>query len=210
MQERNIIEFYVLATKLKDVIRSGYILWNISKDRLESVAEHVYGTCILAIAIDSEYKLNIDLNRVLKMLVIHELEEVFIGDLTPYDDNYDEKMAAAHDAVIKVLGDLTKKDEYFSLVHEFDTKSSNEGKFAFSCDKLEANLQVKLYEEQGYSDIYSDSNKEMLTKDYSKTWLDLGAKNLADMYILSDYNDLCFDEFRKNADYIKDNDIDVK
>lgn len=54
--------------------------WNVSKERLESIAEHVYGTCILALSIDSEFETNLDINKVVKMLVIHELGEVVIGE----------------------------------------------------------------------------------------------------------------------------------
>ena len=68
MKEKNVLKFYVLATTLKNKVRSGLLLWKVDKDRLESVAEHIYGTCILAIGIDSEYDLDIDLNKVLKIL----------------------------------------------------------------------------------------------------------------------------------------------
>ena len=49
------------------------------------MAEHVYGTCMLAIAIDSEFDFCIDLQKVILMIVIHELDELELGDLTPYD-----------------------------------------------------------------------------------------------------------------------------
>ena len=52
---RKLLKFYLLATKLKDLIRAGWIKRNIERERIESVAEHIYGTCILAIAIDSEF-----------------------------------------------------------------------------------------------------------------------------------------------------------
>jgi hypothetical protein len=39
-----VLDFYILTNSLKDKIRSGVSLWHISKDRLESVAEHIYGT----------------------------------------------------------------------------------------------------------------------------------------------------------------------
>ena len=71
---QNIIHFYVLASTLKDKIRRGWKIWHIERERVESVAEHIYGTCMLAIAIDSEYDFNVDLVKVIKMLVIHELE----------------------------------------------------------------------------------------------------------------------------------------
>ena len=80
-----LLRFYLLATKLKDILRSGPLQRNIERERVESVAEHVYKTCILAIAIDSEFDFCIDIQKVIMMVVIHELEEVVIGDFTPYD-----------------------------------------------------------------------------------------------------------------------------
>ena len=49
---KSAMRFYLLATKLKYKIRSGWdkYHWNISSERIESIAEHVYGTCILAIS----------------------------------------------------------------------------------------------------------------------------------------------------------------
>lgn len=84
---KNSMRFYMLATQLKYKIRSGWDKshWNVSKNRLESIAEHVYGTCILALSIDSEFKTSLDINKVIKMLVLHELGEVIIGDITPFD-----------------------------------------------------------------------------------------------------------------------------
>ena len=82
---KNVIDFYVLTNKLKNVIRTGWKNWNVCRDRIESVAEHIYGVQMLAIAIDSEYDYNLDLKKVLYMLAIHELEEIYIGDLTQFE-----------------------------------------------------------------------------------------------------------------------------
>ena len=62
-----VMRFYLLATKLKYKIRSGWdnSHWNIDSDRLESVAEHVYGCCILALGINSEYRLGISKSGIL-------------------------------------------------------------------------------------------------------------------------------------------------
>ena len=62
---KNAMRFYLLATKLKYRIRSGWDEkhWNVSKERIESIAEHVYGTCILAISLDSEFQLNMNMEK---------------------------------------------------------------------------------------------------------------------------------------------------
>ena len=140
-----ILNFYVLATSLKDKIRSGWLTWHVSKERLESVAEHIYGVSILAIAIDSEEDLGINIDRVVKMLVLHELEEVIIGDITPFDKvSEEEKYNKGMEAVNNILEGLIKKDEYVSLLKEFNDRKTNDAIFAYSCDKLEADLMSKI------------------------------------------------------------------
>ena len=111
------LRFYLLANQLKDKLRNGWIQWNIDRKRVESVAEHIYGTCILAIAIDSEFDLNVDLYKVVMMLVLHEIEEVKIGDITPFDNiTKQEKRKLGRQAVEEVLGSLSKKDDYIELI----------------------------------------------------------------------------------------------
>lgn len=199
----NVIKFYNLAATLKDKIRSGWKLWHVSKERLESVAEHIYGTCILAIAIESEFEVNIDLNKVLKMLVLHELEEIIIGDITPYDNiSKEEKIKMGKLAVSQVLDNLIKKEEYGDLLDEFNNHKTNESKFAYECDKLEASLQAKLYDNGNYVDIFSKENEKLVSTDWNQKAIKSGAKCLSDLFI--EYDNKCYDKiFKGIADNIK-------
>lgn len=157
----NILDFYLLATKLKTMIRSGWNEnhWNIKADRLESIAEHVYGTCILAIAINSEFPHDININKVLKMLILHEIGETIIGDITPTDGiTPEEKERLEHEAMAKVLEPLSEKEELLKLLLEFDEHKTPESLFAARIDKMEANIQAKVYQEKGlYDQNYWDS-----------------------------------------------------
>ena len=76
-KEKNVINYYVLCNKLKNVIRTGWLDWNVTRDRVESIAEHIFGVQMLAIAMKSEYEYDIDLTKVIFMLAIHELEEIY-------------------------------------------------------------------------------------------------------------------------------------
>lgn len=75
------VNYYKLCTKLKDTIRTGPIVWNAKRKRIESVAEHIYGVQMLALAIYFQFSYKLDINKVIYMLAIHELEEIEIGDL---------------------------------------------------------------------------------------------------------------------------------
>lgn len=83
-KEQNVINYYVLCNKLKNVIRTGWKDWNVHRDRIESVAEHIYGVQMLAIAMQSEFEYDIDIEKVIFMLAIHEIGETVIGDLTQF------------------------------------------------------------------------------------------------------------------------------
>ncbi len=147
---RNVLEFYFLASKLKEVIRSGWKQWNVPRERLESVAEHVFSTCMLAIAIESEYHYNIDLQKVIMMLVLHETEEIKIPDITPCDNvSAEEKLSIGHKAIQEVLAKLQKKDEYEALILEFDAHETPESIFAYMCDKLDADITSLYYDQNG-------------------------------------------------------------
>lgn len=150
----NIIKFYILANKLKEKIRTGWIEVEINKNRLESVAEHIYGTLILAIAIDSEYEINLNMEKILKMLTLHELEEIIIPDYTPRSGiTQEEKRKQGKEAVKQVLSGLMKADEIEKILDEFNERQTKEAIFCYHIDKIECDFQSKLYDLEGVFDI---------------------------------------------------------
>lgn len=205
---KNSMRFYMLATQLKYKIRSGWDKshWNVSKDRVESIAEHVYGTCILALSIDSEFKTNLDINKVIKMLVLHELGEVIIGDITPFDNiTPEEKMKKEHEAMREVIGDLVNQEEFLSLLFEFDEKKTKEAVFAHHCDKLEADIQAKVYQDMGCQhqldeqedNVVFKSNKvQQMVKDGAQIAFDIWYEWDKSLY----YDD---EDFARLLDYVR-------
>lgn len=210
MKAKSVVKYYVLNNKLKNLIRTGWVKWSVNKERIESVAEHIYGTVSLAIAMYSQYEYDVDLYKVILMLAIHELEEIIIGDLTAWQVSKEEKERLGHEAIKKVLGDLLIKDELESLILEFDSKETKEAKFAYHCDKLECDIQCKLYDEGGYVDLnnqYNDNPSrndpiviELLESGYSwsKMWLEYDKNKYLD-----DNN------FMEVLEYVENNDISI-
>ncbi len=211
MEERlkSTMRFYLLATQLKYKIRSGWneTHWNVSKERLESIAEHVYGTCILALSIDSEFETHLDIGKIMKMLVLHELGEVVIGDITPFDNiTPEEKMKNEHLAIKEVLGDLIKKEEYFALLLEFSERKTREAIFAHHCDKLEADIQAKIYQDMGCQKTLDKQENNVVFKNRKvQQMLKNGAKTAFDIWYEWDKSLYADDEkFSALLDYIKE------
>ena len=207
-KEENVVRYYVLCNKLKNVIRTGWIDWRVKKERIESVAEHIYGVQMLAIAMYSEYKYDIDILKVIYMLAIHELEEIYIGDITYFQMSKEEKQKLGHEAIIKVLGNLSDKEKIKAIIHEFDERKTKEAIFAYYCDKLEADLQSKIYDLEGCVDInnqkgnatYNDDKVQRLLKE---------EKTFSGMWLLNSQEKYNYDEnFLKVSNYVLRNDSD--
>ncbi len=152
-KEKNVINYYVLCNKLKNVIRTGRKDWNVQKERLESVAEHIFGVQMLAISMKSEYNYDVDILKVIMMIAIHELWETVIWDLTEFQISREEKERIEHKAVHKILKDLADGEEIEKIFLEFDGHKTKEANFAYQCDKLECDLQCKLYDEEWCVDL---------------------------------------------------------
>lgn len=152
-KEKKVINYYVLCNKLKNVIRTGWKDRNVQKERLESVAEHIFWVQMLAIAMKSEYHYDIDMMKVIFMIAIHELWETIIWDLTEFDISREEKKKIEHEAVHNILKDLIDGEEIEKIFLEFDEHQTKEAKFAYQCDKLECDLQCKLYDEEWCVDL---------------------------------------------------------
>ena len=108
-KEKKVINYYVLCNKLKNVIRTGRKDRNVQKERLESVAEHIFWVQMLAIAMKSEYHYDIDMMKVIFMIAIHELWETIIWDLTEFQVKKKKKIRIEHNAVHEILKDLNNE-----------------------------------------------------------------------------------------------------
>ena len=173
-KEQSVIEFYVLCNKLKNIVRTGWKAWGVKRERIESIAEHVYGVQMLAISMWSQYGYDVNIKKVLTMLAIHELEETIIGDLTQFQIDKSKKEEMGHNAIKKVLSQLLQGSSFEELILEFDERKTPEAKFAYQCDKLECDIQCKLYDEENCVSLEDQDNNTIAQNESVKKLLDSG------------------------------------
>lgn len=166
-RSKHILRYYMLATKLTDKIRSGWDddHWNVSKKRRESVAEHIFGTCVLALGFNADFTLDLDMKKVIYMLVLHDLGKAVIDDITPFDNiTPEEKKKKEHEAVKAMVRDFGRGQAYYMIFDEFDNKKSKEGIFAYHIDKLQADLEAKILQDFGYHHSLDDQKNNVVFK----------------------------------------------
>ena len=205
--EKRVIDYYLLCNKLKNIIRTGWLDWNVKRSRIESIAEHIFGVQMLAIAMNSEYDYQIDLEKVILMIAVHELGEIIIGDLTSFQVSKEQKQKIEHEAVHKILSNLTTKDYIEELFLEFDDKKTNEAKFAYQCDKLECDIQCKIYDEENTVDLLDQKNNTTVSDEEVQELLKNG-KSFSDMWITYDQKHCSYDDnFMSVSNYLLNNQI---
>ena len=206
-KEEKIINYYVLCNKLKNVIRTGWIDWRVQRDRLESIAEHIYGVQMLAIAMKSEYQYDIDIMKVIYMLAIHELGETVIGDLTQFEISKKEKEKLEHEAVHNILSSLIDGEEIEKLFLEFDAHETPEAIFAYQCDKLECDIQCKLYDLEGCVDLNHQEGNAIANNEFVKKLLENG-QSWSDMWLEFGQRKYPYDQhFMFVSQYVKEHNI---
>ena len=144
MQTDNLLKqvaFIKEIDKLKYIQRKTKLF---NSDRHENDAEHSWHLAIMAVVLAEHSNENIDVLKVIKMLLIHDIVEIDAGDTFIYDTqknhtNTDEERLAAN----RIFGLLPKAqaEELIEIWEEFEAGETKEAKFAKSMDRLEPLLQ---------------------------------------------------------------------
>ena len=119
----------------------------------------------------------------------------------------EEKKKIGKTAVEDVLKHLTKKEELLELIEEFESMKTKESTFAKMCDKLEADIQCKIYCEENCIDINKKENEHLLKDSRVQKLLKNGEKTVADLYIENDRPRYTEKVFENIVDYIKRNNL---
>jgi len=207
-----IFRFYYLNRTLKTKVRSGWDSkhWNVSSGRIEKVAEHVVGSMALAIGLDSEFNFKINLDKILSTLCIHEIGEISIGDITPFDGiTPEQKLEIEHKAMIEIIGNLSNNEKMTNWLFEFDEQQTSEAKFSHYCDKLEADIQAKIYQDRGYQHpLTEQQNNVVLKSSKVQKIIENGAKDVFDIWY--EYDKPIYSEspiFTKMLKYVKNTNL---
>jgi putative hydrolase of HD superfamily len=135
------IAFIKEIDKLKYIQRKTKLF---NSERNENDAEHSWHLALMAIVLADHSDAPIDVLKVVKMVLIHDIVEIDAGDVFIYDmikshSNTDEERVAAN----RIFGLLPKNqaEELIAIWEEFEAGETNEAKFAKSMDRLEPLLQ---------------------------------------------------------------------
>lgn len=157
MNNTDLLDFFHNIGKLKSIKRTGWLMHTIENP--ESVADHSYRTAVMAMVLGDHLKLN--LLKLLKMSLIHDIAEITIGDITPRSGiTRGEKIEKEKNALKQLIKNLSNAEDYLSLWIEYEKQASPEAMLLKNIDKLEMLLQASEYQQR-----YPDKNLQEFFSD---------------------------------------------
>jgi putative hydrolase of HD superfamily len=138
-----LVEFLFEVGMLKRTPRSG---WQFLGAGSESVAEHVFRAALIAFAL-AQMEDGVDVDRVLRLALVHDLPEARTGDLNYVNQKYvtaDEARAADD-----LSAGLPFADELRGLLAEYRAEATAESVVAHDADQLEMLLELKEHADHG-------------------------------------------------------------
>ena len=134
-----ILAFLRSAERLKNTLRSSHT----SSGRPESVAEHTWRLCLMALALRNQFP-EVDFSRLIRICIVHDLGEAITGDVPAIDqDVATPKTAKERLGLLHILEPLpdTLQAELVALWDEYESAASPEARLAKALDKLETIMQ---------------------------------------------------------------------
>lgn len=162
---------YFRLMRLKRLYRQGWLKRGLPEGLCESVAEHTFGTALLALLIagragDGGAMGRIDVARAAMLALVHELGESYAGDITPVDGVCaKDKERLEREAIRRALGGHPDLEWFLSLWEEFEAGSTPEARFVKQLDRLEMGLQAALQDAEGFpgmGEFYDSARKTVV------------------------------------------------
>ena len=143
-------DFFQTAANLKNIPRQGWID-KLSLDNPESVADHTFSMAVMGMVISDLENLNSE--KILKMILLHDLAESQVGDIIPDKMPLEEKQRLENSAFNEIVKTLPESmiPNYVEIWKEYQENNSDESDIVHQIDKLEMAFQAKIYQSQGHS-----------------------------------------------------------
>lgn len=129
--------FLLEIDKAKNIVRQTYLA---DGKRKENDAEHSWHIAVMAFTLAEYFGNDIDITKVMKMVLMHDLIEIDAGDTYCYDvKGYEDKAEREKKAAQRLYHLLPKdqEEEYRQLWEEFETGATAEANFAVILDRIQ-------------------------------------------------------------------------
>ena len=147
----DLIKFFQIAGKLKDVERSGWKERGVRSP--ETSADHSFMVALMVLVFGRGRKINLE--KALRMALVHELPEAVVGDIISREkwekggQMWDSEKIKKERPAVQKIASLAGEPEILDLWEEFESQKTPEAKFVEEIDWLATIIQAVEYHKKG-------------------------------------------------------------
>jgi len=167
----DLFKFFNLIEELKHSERQGWKDKEVDRPR-DTIASHSFGAALIGWVMAEKEELDSD--KLVKMLIMHDLIMGYVEDYTPEDEEFNSKKEMEREAFDNLVADIPNEieEEFRSMFHELQSQETEEAKIAKESDKLDTLLQARSYSEEGkeeFLDEFLESYREYFSSETGKS-----------------------------------------
>lgn len=151
---KNEVKLFMIFDILGDTERTGPLLWQIERKRLEDVKNHVLDLMLIVRILKKHFSLELDYDRINDYIMCHDLPEAITGDITKFEGVSDEERKRVTKIAIDYLS--SKFDsvlDLYSILNNYENRVDIESKIVHMIDKIHSSSTFMKYQSEKNVDM---------------------------------------------------------
>lgn len=171
--------FIELLDEMKNIKRALFLRnWNHEND-----AEHSFHLAFMIMIFIDDFPF-LDMEKCLKLALVHDIVEIFAWDTVVYDKVWESTKEKREKEALKRFEEILWKEYFFkykALIKEYDERKTKEAKFVYQLDKIQPKIQIIMEWWKSWK-TYKVKKKDLLEKDYKKVDSEFWFDKILDIY----------------------------
>lgn len=148
------VKLFMIFDILGDTERTGPLLWQIERKRIEDVKNHVLDLLLIVRILRNHFSLNLDYDRINDYIICHDLPESITGDITKFEGVSCEEIKRVTQIAIEYLGskfyDIL---DFSSILNNYENRVDIESKIVHMIDKVHSSSTFMKYQSERNVDM---------------------------------------------------------
>ena len=147
------VKLFMIFDILGDTERTGPLLWQIDRKRLEDIKDHILDLILIARILKRYFPANLDYSKINDYIICHDLPEAITGDITKFEGVSEEERKRVTDIAIEYLSNKFKNINLGIILKRYENKIDIESKVVNMIDKVHSSTTFIKYQSEHDVDL---------------------------------------------------------
>lgn len=148
------VKLFMVFDILGDTERTGPLLWQIDRKRLEDVKNHILDLLLIARILKKYFPANLNFDKIIDYIICHDLPEAITGDITKFEGVSDEEIKRVTNlAICYLIEKFNNVLDFKTILNDFERRKDIESKVVHMIDKVHSAFTFIKYQTEKNIDM---------------------------------------------------------